>query len=80
MIIKLQLLKIKIKLIFYKNITNYYDEMNIRRHSGTFQFEEDPFSKNVQSIGKIDHELLLLMKFLQTQPQIRNMNVSYYDL
>ena len=54
--------------------------MNIRRQSGTFQFEEDPCSKNVQGIGKIYHEVLLLMKFLQTKPSVESMNVNYYDL
>ena len=35
--------------------------------------------KNVQSISKIYHEFLLLVKFLQTKPQVRNMNIKYYD-
>ena len=42
---KLQSLKRKTKLKFYQNIINYYDEKNIRRQSGTFQFEEDLFYK-----------------------------------
>ena len=41
---KLQELKGKTKLKFYKNISNYYDKMNIR-------FDEDPFVKNVQGIS-----------------------------
>ena len=45
-----------------------------------FQSQEDPFSKNAQGISKIYHEVLLLMKFLQTKPQIKNMNINYYDL
>ena len=45
--------------------------MNVRRQSNTFQFEEDPFSKNVQSVVKIYHSLLLLMNFLQTKPQLK---------
>ena len=79
---KLQSLKGKTKLKFYKNISNYYDEMNFRRQSGTFQFEEDPFSKNVQGIGKSYHEVLLLMKFSQIKPPIKNknMNNKFYDL
>ena len=40
MINKLQSLKDKRKLKFYKNISYYYDNMNIR-------FDEDPFSKNL---------------------------------
>ena len=45
-----------------------------------FQTQEDPFSKNAQSISKIYHEVLLLMKFLQTKPQVKNMNIKSYDL
>ena len=63
MINKLQNLKGKTKLKFHQNISNYYDEMNIRRQSNTFQFEEDPLSKNVEGISKTYHEVLLLMKF-----------------
>ena len=70
---KLQQLKGKTKLKFYKNISNYYDNMNIR-------FDENPFAKNTQGISKIYHEVLLLMKFLQTKPQIQQMNINYYDL
>ena len=56
---KLQQLKGKTKLIFYKNINNYYDNMNIR-------FDEDPFARNAQDISKIYHEVMKLMKILQT--------------
>ena len=73
MINKLQELKGKTKLKFYKNISNYYDKMNIR-------MDEDPFAKNAQGISKIYHEVLLLMKSLQTKPQVKNMNNNYYDL
>ena len=76
MIIKLQSLKGKTKLKFYKNISNYYKEMKNRN----FQSQEDPFSKNAQDISKIYHEVLLLLKFLQTKPQIKNMNSNYHDL
>ena len=77
MINKLQELKGKTKLKFYKNISNYYTEMknkNFQTH------HEDPFSRNAQGISKIYHEVLLLMKFLQTKPQVKNMNINYYDL
>ena len=40
----------------------------------------DPFSKNAQGVAKIYHETLLLMEFLQTKPEVKNMNVNYYDL
>ena len=73
MINKLQELKGKTKLKFYKNIRNYYDIMDIR-------MDEDPFAKNAQGISKIYHEVLLLMKFPQTKPPVRNMNNNYYDL
>ena len=45
-----------------------------------FKFDEDPFAKNAQGISKIYHEVLKLMKFLQTKPQIENMNNNCYDL
>ena len=47
--------------------------MNIR-------FDEDPFAKNAQGISKIYHEVLKLMKTLQTKPQVKNMIINYYDL
>ena len=72
---KLQCLKGK-KLKFYKKLSNYFDEIRYK----TFKFEEDPFSKNDQVISKIHHEVLLLIKFLQTKPQVKNMNINYYDL
>ena len=40
-----------------------------------FQTQEDPFSKNAQGINKIYHEVYLAMNFLQTKPQIENMNI-----
>ena len=76
MINKLQQLKGKTKLKFYRNISNYYDEMNFR----SFKFEEDPFVKNAQDFGKIYHEVFLIMKYLQTKPQGKNLNINYYDL
>ena len=77
MINKLQSLKGKTKLKFYKNIKNYYIEMK----KINFQTQDqDLFAKNAQGISKIYHEVLLLMKFLQTKPQIENMNIIYFDL
>ena len=76
MIDKLQELKGKKKLKFYKNISIYYTEMKNRN----FQTQRDPFSRNAQGISKIYHEVLLLMKYLQTKPQIKNMNINFYDL
>ena len=40
----------------------------------------DPFSKNTKGVAKIYHEVLLLMEFLQTKPEVKNMNINYYDL
>ena len=77
MIDKLQELKGKTKLKFYKNISNYYSEMKNKN----FQtYQQDPFAKNAQGISKIYHEVLLLMKFLQTKPQVKKMKIKYYDL
>ena len=47
--------------------------MNIRMN-------EDPFAKKAQDISKIYHEVLLLVKFLQTKPEVMSMNIDYYDL
>ena len=77
MINKIQQLKGKTKLKFYKNISNYYIEMKNKNFQTNNQ---DPFSRNAEGISKIYHEVLLLMKFLMTKPQIKNMNINYYDL
>ena len=76
MINKLQEIRRKTKLNFYKNINNYYIEMKYKN----FQTQQDTFAKNVQGISKIYHEVLLLMKFLQTKPKVKDMNINYYDL
>ena len=76
MINKLQEVKGKTKLKFYKNISNYYIEMKNK----IFQTQRDPFSRNAQGISKIYHEVLLSMKILQTKPKVKNMNINYYDL
>ena len=77
MINKLQSLKGKTKLKFYKNINNYYIEMKNKNFQTNNQ---DPFAKNSQGVSKIYHEVLLLMKFLQTKPQVTKMNITYFDL
>ena len=74
-IIKLQLLKGKTKWKVHKIISNYYDEVIIRRQSGTIQFEEDPFGENVQGTGKIYHQVLFLLNFLQTKPQVLRIRI-----
>ena len=70
---KLQQLKGKTKLKIYKNISNYYTEMKNKN----LQTQEYPLSKNAQGISKRYHEVLLLMKFLQTKPQVKNMKINY---
>ena len=77
MIDKIQKLKGKTKLKFYQYISNYYDEMNIRRQSGTFQFKGDVFSEGAQGTSRIYHEVIKFLKFLHTKPQVKNMNVNY---
>ena len=76
MINKLQNLKGKTKLKFYKNINNYYIEMK----SKIFQTQQDLFSRKAQGISKIYHKVLQLLEFLQTKSQVKNMNINYHDL
>ena len=76
MIDKLQQLKRKTKIKFYKKINNYYIEMKTEN----FQTQKDTFSKNAKGISKIFREVLLLLKYLQTKPQVKIMNIIYYDL
>ena len=74
---KLQSLKGKTKLKFYKHVSNYYNE---RKNKNFETNHEDPFSRNAQGSSKIYHEVLLLMKFLHTDSEVKNMNIKYYDL
>ena len=70
---RVQQIKGTTKIKFYKSLSIYYDNMNIR-------FDEDHFAKNAQGIDKIYHEVFLLMKVFQTKPHVENMNIKYYDL
>ena len=72
MINKLQEFEVETKLKFYRIIMNYYDNINNR-------FDEDPFAKNAHGISKSYHEVLMLLKFLQTKPQVKILNINYYD-
>ena len=56
MIDKLQQLKGKTELKFYKSTNNYYIEMKNKNFQTHY---EDPFSRNAQGISKIYHEVLL---------------------
>ena len=38
------------------------------------------FSRGSQCVAKIMHEVLLFVKFLQTKPQVKSMNINCYDL
>ena len=73
MINKLQESKGKTKLKISKSKSNYYKEMKKKN----FQNQEYPFSKNARGISKIYQEVLMLMKILQTKPQVKNMNINY---
>ena len=42
--------------------------------------DEDTFARNARGISKIYHEVLLLMKFLQTKLDVKNINNYYFDL
>ena len=76
MITKLQQIKGKTKLKFYRNVNKDYTEMK----NESFQTQQDTFAKNAHGVSKIYHEVFLLMKFLQTKPQVKNMNINFYDL
>ena len=78
--INIQHSKSKTKLKFDQNLSNYYDEMTYRRQSNDFQFEEDPFIKIADGISKSYHEVLMLMKFLQTKPEVKGTKINYFDL
>ena len=54
--------------------------MKYHKQYGTFQFWETSFIRNAQCIGKIYHDVLLLKKFLQSKPQVKSLNIEYYDL
>ena len=43
-----------------------------------FQSQEDPFAENAQGIRKIYHEVKLLMKFLQTKPQVKKFEYKLF--
>ena len=44
------------------------------------QIEKDQFSINAERISKFSHEVLLLINFLQSKPQVKSMNIIYDDL
>ena len=42
--------------------------------------DEDPFARNAQGVGKIYLEVIILMKFLQAKPLVRNIDFNFCDL
>ena len=52
--------------------------MNYWRQSNTFQFEEDPFSKNAESLREYYQGVSILMNFLQTKPGVTRLNFTYF--
>ena len=79
MINKLQSLKGKTEVKLYQPIGNLDDENSYRR-SNTFQFEEDPCSRNAESFSKNSDEILIFLKFLQIKPQLKSMKFFHHDL
>ena len=79
MIDKLQLLKGKTKLKFRQNYSNIYSEMQWKRYMNEFQFE-DIFARNAKGIALIMYEALMLLKFFQTKPKLKQENIDYFDL
>ena len=54
--------------------------MNYMRQINILIFDEDPFSKGAKVIAMIMHEVIISMKFIQTNPQVRSWNINYFDL
>ena len=81
MIDKLQLLKGKTKLKFRQNYSNIYSEMQWKRSNNNFQFE-DRFARNRKKkvLMLIMLEAIMLLKFFQTKPYLKNENIDYFDM
>ena len=73
----LQSLEFKINIKIYANISKYYDELKYRRQSGSFHYEEVIFRKNEERITKFYPEIILILKILQTKPQIRKVIFNF---
>ena len=48
-----------------QDFSNYHDQINYFKQSGTNFLEKDSFSKTAEGIAMIMQEVMLLMKFLQ---------------
>ena len=45
-----------------------------------FQTRQDHFPKNTKGVSKIYPQVFLLMKFLQTKPEVKIIKINYFDL
>ena len=72
-----QNLKVKTTPKNYPNLSIFYNEKMYRRQSGTFQSEEDLFSKNEERITKLYLHVMLLLKVLLTEPQVKRNNFNF---
>ena len=50
--------------------------MDSRGQSAYFHFQGDLRAKNARSIARIFHEVLLVIIFFQTKPQVKSLNVN----
>ena len=48
------------------------------RQCNIFQFEEAPFSEGAKGVSFIVQEVLLLVKCLQTKPQVKCNDMKYF--
>ena len=72
-----QNLKVKTTPKNYPNLSIFYNEKMYRRQSGTFQSEKDLFSKNEERITKLYLQVMLLMKVLLTEPQVKRDSFNF---
>ena len=69
-------MKWKTKLNFNWTSSKYYDEVRNLGQKRNFHFEEEPSSKNAYGIARIMREALLSLKFLQSKPQLKKLEIS----
>ena len=73
----MQILEGKTNLRCHHNISDQNGEMKYRGQNGNFQPEEDISAKIAQCLGRIFDKVILLMKFLQTNPQVKSLNANH---
>ena len=54
--------------------------MNYRRRNFTFNFKADTFAYEAERLSINHHEVILLMKFLRTEPQNKSMKIISYEV